>query len=235
LYALTVFFGVRLSSENKKQTAMPKLLSAFFFLLVTMSSFAQIKKNDFLVGGQLSYNYWHTEQDNYSQTQKNSTIDIIAGKAIRENRVAGILLGYSPGHNETVTNNDTEIRKDKFYSVGGFYRAYNKIGRDFYFFAELSGAYTFSNGTMENRNGKATQNGKGAYIRFTPGISYQMAKKWQLEIMLPGLVALQYFENNLESNTTSIGDSKSKNFTASSSLSNPNGLGFLGVGFKLIL
>jgi hypothetical protein len=214
---------------------MPKLLFAFFFMSIAMSSFAQIKKNDFLVGGQLSYDYWNTEQDNNSQTQKNGTIDIFAGKAIRENRVAGILLGYSPVHNESVTINGTETRKDNYYSVGGFYRAYNKIGRDFYFFAELSGAYSFSNGTIENKDGSATQNGKGAYVRFTPGISYQMAKKLHLEIMLPGLVAFSYLENKVESNTTSIEDSKTKQVGASTSLSNPNGLGFLGVGFKLIL
>ena len=57
----------------------------------------------------------------------------------------------------------------------------------------------------------------------------------QLEIMLPGLVALEYCENNLESNSSSIADSKTKHFAASFSLSNPNELGFLGVGFKLIL
>jgi hypothetical protein len=214
---------------------MPKLIFAFFFLLITMSSFAQIKKNDFLVGGQLSYNYLNTEQKDYSQKIKYGTINIIAGKAIRENRVAGLLLGYSPEQNETVSNNETENRRNNFYSVGGFYRAYNNIGRDFYFFAELSGAYSFSKGTIENKTGKGTQSGKGVYLGFTPGISYQVAKKLQVEVLLPGLVALGYTENKVESNTSSITESKSKNFSATSSLAGANGLGFLGIGFKLIL
>jgi len=214
---------------------MPKLLFAFFFMSIVMSSFAQIKKNDFLVGGQLSYNYFNSEENNLSHTSKFGTINIIAGKAIRENRVAGVLLRYSSDYSKNVGTYDTVKNRNNYYSIGGFYRAYSKIANVFYFFAELDGAYTFSSGTIEEINRSAMQKGKGGYLSITPGISYQMAKKLQLEIMLPGLISIQYLENKIEGKTASTEDAMTKVFTASTSLSNPNGLGFLGVGFKFIL
>ncbi len=217
---------------------MKKILSlSLLFICCGFLATAQIKKGAVLLGGQIAFSDAESENtNNQQQTQKNNNalFRISVGKAIKENTVVGINAGYGSSKNEIFNNNTLNFSSDfKQYSVGIFYRQYKKIGGNFYFFGE-GGADYIGSTQKDNSfpvNNPVTRKGSGVQLSLTPGISYQVLKKLQLEILIPEIAALQY--NTLKT-TSQNSTSKQNQFSFNTSLSS-SPLNSLGIGFRLVL
>ena len=218
---------------------MTKIYAALFFLFVSSIVNAQIRKNSFLLGGQV---YYYNESYNYdnqtNQKRAGGTIGISLGKAFKENSVIGLNLNFSPTKETNVyTGNDTVTTRSNHFDLGGFYREYKKLAKDFYFFGQVDAAAIIGNQTSSYKlfpgDVKVTQ--RGGSISLTPGISYQVFKKMQFEITIPNMLRMQYLITKVDSQNLRTKNSKSQQFLFYSNLTNNTSLGWLGVGFRFLL
>jgi hypothetical protein len=218
---------------------MRKIYAILFFILVSSVVNAQIKKNSFLLGGQLLYlneNYSYDNQDN--QKREGGTIGVSLGKAFKENSVIGLNLGFTPlKETNFYTGNDTVTTRYNRFNIGGFFREYKKLAKDFYFFGEVEGAAIVANQTSSYKlttgDVKATQ--RGGFISITPGISYRVFKKMHLEITIPNILSIQYLATKIDSRNSQIKNSKTQQFLFYSNLNNNTSFSWLGVGFRFLL
>ncbi|MDE3212562.1 MAG: hypothetical protein KGM98_04950 [Bacteroidota bacterium] len=197
----------------------------------------QIHTNSILLGGQISYYSTHINYSGYPPDQKSTSavFDISAGIALKENNVYGVNLTFSPSNNANSYNGINYVStKANQYGLGVFDRKYRKLARDFYFFAEMGGQYLYSKQTTTDTSGVKLETARqsGGRIYVTPGLSYRILNKLYLEITIPDILNLQY---TITKNETPAYNSKQSQFLFNSSLNSNGGLGFLGVGFHLIL
>jgi len=75
---------------------MRKFYVASVLLLLAFNGIAQIKKSSILLGGQISYFSDKNEGLNLNQRFERGNIDLLAGKAIKENKIVGINFSFSP-------------------------------------------------------------------------------------------------------------------------------------------
>jgi hypothetical protein len=209
------------------------LLIVFFF---SHAANAQFNRGDILLGGEISYNQNKTTS-NY-QSNSNSQIanfQISIGKAINNNAVFGLNLGYSP---YSTSNYYTGISgpvdyKSHTYLIGIFYRKYYPIGKQFYFFGEAGGSYNGGPISGKDTLGNKLLSGSssGGILGVTPGISFKISKLLMLELGLPN-----FFYANYSSSKSTIQSqtSKSSQFSIGTSLSS-SPLEGLAIGFKLVL
>jgi hypothetical protein len=217
------------------------MTKCYFSLLLLLLSFTvngQIKKQSIVLGGQLFYYNNKNQVDNLNQKSESGTISISIGKAFKENKVIGINLSFSPIRQSNYLNgSDTTNLTFNRFDIGAFYREYKKLGKDFYFFSQVDGAFITANQTehykIASGDVKATQ--RGGFISLTPGISYQVFKKMQLEITIPNILSVQYLVTKFDSEIPQVKNSKREQFLFYSNINNNTGLGFLGVGFRFIL
>lgn len=218
---------------------MSKIYGTLVLILVTFSSNAQIKKNATLLGGQLFYYSDKYKLDN-SKTQQieSATIGVSIGKAFKENSVIGINFNYSPiKQSNFYTGFDTTTTKLKSFNIGAFYREYRRLAKDFYFFSEISGAAIIANQTTSymQTSGDVKSTQRGGFISITPGVSYPLFKKVQLEVTIPNILSMQYLVTRINSDNQQVKNSKDEQILFYSNLANTTPLGFLGVGFRFIL
>jgi len=204
------------------------------------SATAQIKKGTVLLGGQIGGgNSKRTFSGTPSIPAVNSSFgnfNVSAGTAIKENKFIGIYGGYSSakyGYDPTAPFVTT---KNHTVSAGVFYRQYKSLGSKFYFFGEANLGYY--GGTQKTTlssvpSGINTQKISGAELGLTPGISYQICKKLQVELTMPSLVNFNY-QSSKETSTASTQSSKLETFNAN--LNTQSGfLDNLAIGFKFTL
>lgn len=218
----------------KKTIAMAVLFTAAYSV-----THAQIKKDAVLLGGQVSF-YSSKTSDNSTPpntTNNNAFVNISAGKAIKENTVVGLYGGYGQGKSENIySNNSSNKSTGTNTSAGVFYRKYKGLGKNFYFFGEVNAGYRGYKQDYENKafgtTTTTTSTETGAELGLTPGLSYQLFKKMQLEVVMPSFAGLRYATTkNSGSNITTT---KGNSFQFSTSLNN-SVLNSLAVGFKFVL
>jgi Outer membrane protein beta-barrel domain len=212
---------------------MKKIYLLSFFTGCCIAANAQINKGSILLGGQLGYyNSNVTGSTQVNQKNQGGNFSISFGKAIKENAVIGVNIGFSPSKTENLYNGTdyTNITYNR-YNIGIYYTRYKKLAADFYFYAEAGAGYTGSKQTTKNISGssKVTNTQNGGQIYITPGIAYAICKKLQLEVMMPQFVNLGYFQTK-----SSASPAKQNNFSVNTSL-NGGVLNNLGVGFRLVL
>ncbi len=217
---------------------MMKYCIAILLLSISNLSNAQIKRNSILLGGQLSYFNDRNQSENSTQNYESGRIGISIGKAIKENSVVGINFTYTPNKQENMHSGlDSFTTKSNRYEIGGFYREYKNIGKEFYFFGQVDGAYITGNQkedyTGNSKDVTITQN--GGFASLTIGLSYNIFKKMQVELSIPNLISMQYLVSNSDSENPQVPDADRKQFSFSSNLTNSSILGYLGVGFRFIL
>ncbi len=221
----------------KKLNYMKKIALLFtLFITGYFAANAQIQKGAILLGGQLAYskstiNYNSAQAD---QKNQNANINISVGKALKDNSVFGVNVGYSPTRSQNSYNGNVFVNSTvNHYSAGLFYRQYKKLAKDFYFYAEAGAGYIGSNQTLLDNTGnnkvKYTQAGGQLYV--TPGIAYAIFKKMQLEILIPQIISLQYANYKTKSATE---NTNQKQFAVNTSL-NATPFNSLGVGFRFVL
>ncbi|MDE3236727.1 MAG: hypothetical protein KGO81_12285 [Bacteroidota bacterium] len=203
-------------------------------------SYAQIKTKSVLLGGQLYYSSDVNSENNQPGGQKiqNSTFNISIGKALKENSIYGVNLTFSPYN---INNNYNGINinsiKTNQYSFGLFYRRYKSLAKDFYFFTELGAAYISSKQTYNDSVGVTyeTSTLTGGQFFLTPGLSYKIFKKLQLEIIIPNIIMIQY-QYTVAKDLRALQEFKHKHFLFNSNLNSAgSGLSLIGVGFHFIL
>jgi hypothetical protein len=227
---------------------MIRNLFLFSLILSTSMAKAQFKKNDFLLGGQVSYNYNSSSTNNpsalypiYDEKANSGNITISLGKAVSENTVIGIELSYLPS---SVTNYQSAGPaplkfKNNGYAVGVFYRKYKNLGKEFYLFGEGLASYGWSDQSGTDSTGLKRLSGSSwnAGLELFPGIAYRVSKHFFLELSIPDLFVARYYKTNTVNqygNATEVQTTKSDYFAISTSLSS-NPLTSLGIGFRLIL
>lgn len=213
----------------------------YFFLLLTIISLAahgQIAKKSILLGGQLYYYNGKNRVGDLEQQVKSGAVGLSIGQAFKENQVAGISLNFSPyRQSNLLTGSDTvDLRFDR-YDIGAFYREYKTLAKDFYFFCEVEAAFITANQTEHYKIAGADVNvrQRGGFISLTPGISYQVFKKMQLEIIIPNILSAQYLMTKIDSDVSQVKDTRQEEWLFYSNVNNNNALGFLGVGFRFVL
>ncbi len=209
-----------------------------FVIFISFSASAQIRKGSILLGGQLYYSNSKTQSENLDQKSDYGSIGISLGKAFKENSVVGFNISFSPTSQTNIRyGTDTLDLEFNQFNIGAFFREYKQLAKDFYFFAQVDGAFIMSNqkDNFEIAAGNVKTNRKGGFIALTPGISYQVFKKMQLELTIPNILGLQYFFTKVESETPQVKDFKRKEMLFYSNLNSDAALGWLGVGFRFIL
>lgn len=210
-----------------------------FIGIFTLITSAQIKKGSILLGGQIFYGDSRTDYKAplLDQKSKSAHFNISAGSALKENSVLGLLVAYSHtdfDHNYN-GNSYTNIKSDR-YGFDVFYRRYKKLVKDFYFFGELGAGYFGFNETDTETptNNKTKYSQSGAELYLTPGISYRIYKKLQVELLVPQIAGMNYSVLKRTSPSNSSNDSKEKQFGVTTNL-NASPLSNLGLGFRFVL
>jgi hypothetical protein len=232
---------------------MLKITTAVIATLFVLNTNAQITKGKILLGGQISaasnkvsivsQSFPSPFPNPLPSTQTNSNkatiVGISIGKAIKENRVVGFnFTTYSSNDKRTSVGFDTTSRKANQHEVGVFYRQYKKLAKDLNFFVQLDAAGVFGKEKITYTNispYNLTAKQNGGKLFFSPGISYAILKKLQLEITMPSLVSVAFLHSKQTSENPNVRTETSDQFLFNTSLGNNTGLGALGVGFRLIL
>ncbi len=209
-------------------------------LLVVISSsatisFGQISPGKILLGGSIGYNKsknTQSPQPNLSSDYSSLSSNIQLGKFTRENTAAGFFLSYS--YYSSTQNN--QLAKNSYYSAGIFYRKYKTLARNFYALAEGDLSYIYSKNkqvTYQNPDLITKGISNGGSLSFTPGLSYGVLKKLQLELLLPNIFSISYLHTKTNYNYTTA-SSEGNTFAGDVNL-NSSVLSNLAVGFKLFL
>ncbi|HEY5463950.1 MAG TPA: hypothetical protein VIJ95_11890 [Hanamia sp.] len=208
------------------------LLSFAIFFCAAITSNAQINEGSYLLGGSIGFNSSKNQNGNIGKNESFNT-NIQFGKVIKDNNVAGIILSYG------YTNNTTSYKSYQ-YGAGVFYRKYKPLAKGFYFFGEADAVYNYSRATYEpfqiGSDGSRYTYNTGT-LSFTPGISYAICKRMQMELSMLNLFSVSYGgtkTENSSSTSSSISTTKGNNFSAGVNL-NSNLVNNFGIGFKFLL
>ncbi|MEO8771095.1 MAG: outer membrane beta-barrel protein [Ferruginibacter sp.] len=218
-----------------------KLLLAIIFIFSIFSSFAQDKlpKGSLLLGGNIGFSSSKSEIEGQRTDHITSfSISPSAGIAIRDNLFFGLSLGYSHGK-ERITTNGMVDDSTKFntYSYGVFLRKYKPLKYNFSIFlqANLAGNNSKYNYSPNSNVFDLSSKGFGAGASLSPGISYAVNSRLQLEAALNNIVSLDYSQvkHTYPGLTGGIDTNKQTNFNVSTSLNNFTSQ--LSFGFRFLL
>lgn len=209
------------------------------FAAFALTAAAQIKKDAVLLGGQVSV---YNSKSNTNTAPPNTTnynvfLNLSAGKAIKENTVVGLYGGYGQGKNENIYANNSSSKLTSTNSAAGvFYRKYKNLGKNFYFFGEVNAGYRSLKQESENKvvNTITTTSytETGGELGLTPGLSYQLFKKMQLEVLMPSFAGVRYMATKNSGSNTAVQKGNSFQFNTSLNGGLFNGL---AVGFRFVL
>lgn len=216
----------------KKHYILPVLL------LLCISATAQINKGSILLGGQLSAQTLNQSSAGNEAKTNAWYLGVSAGKAFRDNQVFGATLGYGGGRRSTYFNGTDYVDPTtQQFGIGLFYRLYKPLGKGFYFFGEAAAGYNAS--TLKEHWKAAAADVKtttqGFTLAVTPGLSYQVLKKLQLELTIPGLFNMSYYLQKEKNYVTNAPEGSQKGFSVSTNLANSTPLNALALGFRFVL
>lgn len=205
---------------------MKQTCTLLVFILIYSVGDAQVRKGDIMVGGNLQY-YEQSQSTTPTSSvpaDKGLNLDPSVGKAVKDNLVLGVDLGYnfySSGDPDGTTVNYTTQHGG---SLGVFVRRYRPIGAGFSLFgqAEVSGNYTHVQYTTSTSNfvvGHSNSYGLG--LNLYGGVAYALNRRWQMEAGLPNLLAVNYVHSRETQQYTGLPATLSSQhgFDLSSSLS----------------
>ncbi|THU37211.1 porin family protein [Niastella caeni] len=190
------------------------LLSLLFVCMFIVSSKAQINKNAIWLGGNIGFSQI---KNNYEQQDENKTNSLslrpAVGLAVKENLVAGVSLIYSKGKTDNYGYTGATL-KENSYGGGLFVRQYIPVVSRLYFFGEAEAAYTVYRSKEIPKNNPVTETkGWFATLGLSPGISFGVNKRVQLESGLNNLFQLQYGKTKRKTDITG-GDADIETFSA---------------------
>jgi hypothetical protein len=178
-----------------------RIILSFICFLSLLSLNAQFKKGTVIVGGNLNFsntqnNYIYPGAGNYQLSR--SQFQVEAAKAIKENLLVGVRLGYgnTPGNSfDKLTGSfNFSHRNNPFYSAGIYARKYVPVGKRFMFFGEVSLNYEtgkYKSLERDYANLQYTTNFKlrDVSIGGSLGIAYKVSNRVNLELAFNNLLA----------------------------------------------
>jgi len=219
------------------------LLSIAIFLFASITK-AQITRGSTFIGGSLNFSSDKNEPSattDVETTNSSWAVRPQIGKAIRENKIAGIFLNFGGAINKQARfPSDLAQTKNEFYGGGIFFRNYFPIANRFYLFGDASlgvvsvkNENLFDNGTTRfvAYNSKSIQS--SLYV--SPGVSFAASKKVHLEAALNNLLYLSFTSGKSKEYSTPgvlFRETKTKSVLASA---NANGFNNLYVGIRFFL
>lgn len=216
-------------------------MKQLFFLLAiiticNLTVSAQIKKGSIYLGGDISAYSQKRDNSSTHSGYKNTSVgfNISAGQFVKQNLVIGIYGGYSHYKYNYISTGTAYYRNQKGdnYNAGLFAKQYKKLAKDFYFFGELGAGYIGSSETDVDMPVNITTKYKrnGGDLHLTPGISYRIYKKLNVELSVPRIVGIQY---SVLKETSPGVDATENQFNLSSNISS-SFWNSLGLGFRFI-
>lgn len=193
------------------------------------SSRAQINKGSILLGGAIAFAA--STEEIATKKQTNFYVSPLIGIAIGGNTITGVSLQY--GHEERDGSYDLSA-----YAAGIFLRKYKPLGKGFYLFGEGNLKFHYSRHTDSYINTQPIQeyesNNYAIGIALNPGVSYEISRRLQLELIFPDFLVSRYSWGKREARNPPFAYVKTTSFTVSSNLS-INGINSIGIGIRLLL
>lgn len=217
-----------------------KLVAFFISITCVLTTQAQIEKGSLSLGGSIGFNQIKSKGDvSITSNSKTTTTTIspAVGVALKENLVAGVRFNYTKykqknNYDAIATNYlNTEIKN---YGGGIFLRGYVPVINRLYVFGEGYASYTINRetstqGYLTSKNERKIK-GWNTGLSFTPGISYGVSKKFQIEGGFNSLFSVTYAKSKTTYNGTPMGTTES----FSGGISQDNESMFF-VGFRFII
>jgi hypothetical protein len=217
---------------------MKKITTTIIAGLLFLISNAQIKNGAIVLGGELSgYSGKNTRQTQATNNSNGFTLGAYFGKAIKQNQVLAITLGYSSSKLvDSYSNNDYNTSTTSIANVGLSYRKYNKILSVFYFYMEPNLTTSFGKNKQHSSFSTSanSSNSFGINASFSSGLAFRVYKKLQLEINLPQIVRLDYGNSKNSSTNPNSTTVSATYFNFNTSLSGDL-FKNVGIGFKFVL
>lgn len=212
------------------------LILTFSCFLVSLTH-AQIKKDSWLLGGQISFGSQKTTDGNFTTKANGTGLVFSLGKAYRDNHVFGGQVSAGFSDVDFFNGTETDNQKSKSFGVGGFYRIYKPLGKEFYFFGQGNADLRWGNGKVTSPSAidnREFRNISGT-ISVTPGIAYAVVPKFHVELTLPALFGISYDRATTEFPNANSPEQVTTSVNAFTSIGPGTQAGLLGVGFRLIL
>lgn len=210
--------------------------SLFFllaFVLLTITTRAQIAKGSVLLGGNFRVFLSSTDHGTSTESRQNGfVISPVYGKATRENLVWGVEAGLG---STTTTNDNTNFKQTGYsLSLGAFVRKYKPVGKSgFYMFVQgkLAATYGKSESRITTNPSTTKEDTKSIGLYVNPGVSFALSKRFHLESGFNNLISLSYYSVRQKQNTTV--EYKTSGVDLSANLSNMSSAFYLG--FRILL
>ncbi|MCC7400132.1 MAG: hypothetical protein IT214_01495 [Chitinophagaceae bacterium] len=214
----------------KKQLLFSFIVTALF----SMSSVAQIKKGAIFLGGDIGGSTQKTTYSSSANVNKQSGFYIspVLGKVIEDNLVFGINASVNIFNTKlTGTNNEN---KQRSYGAGIFIRKYRPVGKSgFSIFAQENLGYSYYKSEVNPLTPGFNSDIRNTIsISVSPGISYTLTQRLQLEAGLANILSLNYLTEKQNTGGIFPASSKSNGFSINGSL---NGFSSVYVGFRYLL
>jgi hypothetical protein len=221
--------------------AKPQLMRKITFLAIaccfSVFANAQISKGSRYLGGSVAYS--QSKEEDTAPTayneNKNFIIAPAMGFALKENLITGIDFFYSSSESINRAPGNT-IGKTRSAGVGVFMRRFYPIAKKFYAFGQARVGYFDKHATIAGITGStssSTTDGWGLEAGIYPGITYNIAKAFYLEMGFNNLLNISYAKE--ERTVVVFGNPstfKQNSFSIGSSLSSGH---YLSVGARFII
>ncbi len=211
-----------------------KCITLAILLSMAYCADAQIKKGATFLGGNVSFTTEKGTSNNNSNDYQRSGVYILPvyGKAIKENRVAGVDLLFYYQKNDVAQ--DVNDLKEWIVGAGFFLREYKPLGKtkaSIFLQARLGGQYDHVESAFNTPNESDTKSFLLG-ISMYPGISYGISRKLQLETGFINLFGINYTHKKTATGTVSPVSVNSNGFNIYANLEN---LTRFSVGFRLLI
>jgi hypothetical protein len=201
---------------------------------------AQISKGSHFIGGSLGFSNSKQETQagtaNSTSSSDNWNLNLQYGKAIKDNRIAGLYL-YTGGNN-TKSNGGFTSNQSESSTVGGgaFFRQYYGISSRWYVFGEILAGYSHTEEEAKVDN-IIVANGKGwtASTSLSPGISFAASRKLHFEIELSNFLSFYYSDFNRKSYFSNGSLNQSTDQKQFGGQANLNPVSSISIGLRWIL
>ncbi|HEY8897321.1 MAG TPA: hypothetical protein VIM79_21000 [Niastella sp.] len=178
-----------------------KFLFSLFALTFVFTSRAQISKSAVLLGGSIGYNKGKSKTWQQDLKIKTFIFSPVIGVAVKENLVVGARFDYLKQTQNSKYDASYSSKQDidtKNYGGGFFLRRYVPVINRLYVFGEGTASYTALRETttqtsMYNKSVAKTK-GYTTGLSFTPGVSFEVSKKFQIEGGFNSLFNVSYLK-----------------------------------------
>jgi hypothetical protein len=216
---------------------MKSKLTMLCILLCALSAVnaqKNIPKGSMLLGGNI---YFHSDTYKDDATNNKSSgfgIAAAAGLAVKDNLFVGAGVNYSHAKYPYSSVSSADSTRANYYGASIFVRKYKPLKSNFYIFLEGSAGATFGKVTLEkDRDRDFYQKSVSASLGVTPGISYAINSKMQVEMGFNSILGVNYVSSKFHDNYSTQGEVKSSNFNAYTSINNFSSQIFFGFRFLL--